>query len=288
MACVPCRRLACRPPAADDAVQADAIVVALKSRTIPAADAVAQSLAALAWLRAQGCRQFVFKYCSTFDSTDAGNIGPVAEALLEALGSGLHHRLPGLPRERPHHLPRPPVRGRYAAERIRHGAPPAHADDRRQPGSRAATPEPGQGRPAALRQRGTRCRRGPCAHRRPACRRRAAGDCRCDFRRRPVHARPGLRGPATDYRRLGHRARPARELPPRRPAAATRGCRRGAVRRWSRRGAGWQRIARHQCAGGPLDRPEASRAAHRPAAAGPWRAGGGRSAGLPPITPNPC
>jgi len=66
----------------------EAGVVALKSRTIPAADAVAQSLAALAWLRAQGCRQFVFKYCSTFDSTDAGNIGPVAEALAEALGAG--------------------------------------------------------------------------------------------------------------------------------------------------------------------------------------------------------
>ncbi|WP_199541245.1 3-oxo-tetronate kinase [Paraburkholderia kururiensis] len=64
---------------------ADAIVVALKSRTIAAADAVAQSLAALEWLRAQGCRQFFFKYCSTFDSTDAGNIGPVADALLDAL-----------------------------------------------------------------------------------------------------------------------------------------------------------------------------------------------------------
>ncbi len=66
-------------------LQADAIVVALKSRTIPAADAIAQSLAAHAWLREQGCRQFFFKYCSTFDSTDAGNIGPVAEALLDAL-----------------------------------------------------------------------------------------------------------------------------------------------------------------------------------------------------------
>lgn len=73
-------------PAAGAAVPADAIVVALKSRTIPAADAVAQSLAALDWLRAQGCRQFFFKYCSTFDSTDAGNIGPVADALLDALG----------------------------------------------------------------------------------------------------------------------------------------------------------------------------------------------------------
>ena len=79
------------------AVEADAIVVALKSRTIPASNAVAQSLAALRWLREQGCRQFVFKYCSTFDSTDAGNIGPVAEALLDALGSDFTIACPAFP-----------------------------------------------------------------------------------------------------------------------------------------------------------------------------------------------
>jgi uncharacterized protein YgbK (DUF1537 family) len=54
---------------------ADAVVVALKSRTSAPAEAVAQSLAALAWLRAGGAAQILFKYCSTFDSTDAGNIG---------------------------------------------------------------------------------------------------------------------------------------------------------------------------------------------------------------------
>jgi uncharacterized protein YgbK (DUF1537 family) len=64
----------------------EAAVVALKSRSIAAADAVAQSLAALDWLKRQGARQFVFKYCSTFDSTPAGNIGPVGEALAHALG----------------------------------------------------------------------------------------------------------------------------------------------------------------------------------------------------------
>ena len=74
-------------PASNEAIAADALVVALKSRTITPADAVAQSLAALDWLRAQGCRQFFFKYCSTFDSTDAGNIGPVADALLDALSA---------------------------------------------------------------------------------------------------------------------------------------------------------------------------------------------------------
>jgi uncharacterized protein YgbK (DUF1537 family) len=75
----------------------DAVVVALKSRTIPAAEAVAQSLAALAWLRAEGARQIYFKYCSTFDSTDAGNIGPVAEALLDALDAELTIACPAFP-----------------------------------------------------------------------------------------------------------------------------------------------------------------------------------------------
>jgi uncharacterized protein YgbK (DUF1537 family) len=75
----------------------DAIVVALKSRTIPVADAVAQSLDALQWLRAQGAKQFYFKYCSTFDSTDAGNIGPVADALLDALGARFTIACPAFP-----------------------------------------------------------------------------------------------------------------------------------------------------------------------------------------------
>ncbi|EPX76823.1 3-oxo-tetronate kinase [Litoreibacter arenae] len=69
--------------AADADVQAG--VVALKSRSIAPADAVRQSLDALKWLQAQGCEQIFFKYCSTFDSTAQGNIGPVADALADAL-----------------------------------------------------------------------------------------------------------------------------------------------------------------------------------------------------------
>ncbi len=87
-------------PGADDeaiAADADAIVVALKSRTIAAADAVQQSLAALQWLRAQGCSRFFFKYCSTFDSTDYGNIGPVAEALMAALDTDFTLACPAFP-----------------------------------------------------------------------------------------------------------------------------------------------------------------------------------------------
>jgi len=76
---------------------AEAVVIALKSRTIPAADAVAMSLKALAWLKGAGARQILFKYCSTFDSTDAGNIGPVGEALLDALGSDFTLYCPAFP-----------------------------------------------------------------------------------------------------------------------------------------------------------------------------------------------
>ncbi len=65
---------------------ADCIIVALKSRSNPPAQAVAMSLGALEWLRKRGAQQYYFKYCSTFDSTDQGNIGPVADALLDALG----------------------------------------------------------------------------------------------------------------------------------------------------------------------------------------------------------
>ena len=76
---------------------ADAVVVALKLRTAPVADAVAQSLAALEWLREQGARQILFKYCSTFDSTDTGNIGPVADALLDAMGASFTVACPAFP-----------------------------------------------------------------------------------------------------------------------------------------------------------------------------------------------
>jgi uncharacterized protein YgbK (DUF1537 family) len=67
--------------------EADCVIVALKSRSNPVNEAITMSLGALDWLRQQGAKQYYFKYCSTFDSTDKGNIGPVADALLDALGS---------------------------------------------------------------------------------------------------------------------------------------------------------------------------------------------------------
>jgi uncharacterized protein YgbK (DUF1537 family) len=84
-------------PNADMFIDAEALVVALKSRTLPVQEAVDQSLAALAWLREQGCKQFFFKYCSTFDSTADGNIGPVTDALLDALGEELTIMCPAVP-----------------------------------------------------------------------------------------------------------------------------------------------------------------------------------------------
>lgn len=84
-------------PEAGMRLDADAVVIALKSRTIAPAEAVAQSLAALQWLREAGCQRFYFKYCSTFDSTDSGNIGQVTEALMDALGCAFTIACPAFP-----------------------------------------------------------------------------------------------------------------------------------------------------------------------------------------------
>ena len=77
--------------------EADAVIIALKSRTAPVGEAVAQSLAACDALLAAGAKQIFWKYCSTFDSTDQGNIGPVADALLKRLGSGFALACPAFP-----------------------------------------------------------------------------------------------------------------------------------------------------------------------------------------------
>ena len=78
-------------------VETDAVVVSLKSRTIDPQDAVAQARAALTWLKAQGAEQIYFKYCSTFDSTPLGNIGPVIDGLMDALGTDFTIATPAFP-----------------------------------------------------------------------------------------------------------------------------------------------------------------------------------------------
>jgi uncharacterized protein YgbK (DUF1537 family) len=77
--------------------EVDAVVVSLKSRTIPPAEAIAQSLEACKWLRAQGAQQIYFKYCSTFDSTSQGNIGPVIDALMKELKTDFTIATPAFP-----------------------------------------------------------------------------------------------------------------------------------------------------------------------------------------------
>ena len=91
-------------PNAPLAADVDAVVVALKSRTIAPADSVAQSLQALQWLQSAGVQQIYFKYCSTFDSwygadgsSQRGNIGPVTEALMDALGTDFTIATPAFP-----------------------------------------------------------------------------------------------------------------------------------------------------------------------------------------------
>ena len=85
------------PGTAFDVGETDALVIALKSRTNPAVDAIKMSVKALEWLRENGATQIIYKYCSTFDSTNNGNIGPVADALLDALCSEFTIACPAFP-----------------------------------------------------------------------------------------------------------------------------------------------------------------------------------------------
>ena len=75
----------------------EAVVIALKTRTIPVREAVSQSLQALSWLKAVGTERFFFKYCSTFDSTDEGNIGPVIDAFMADLEASFTIACPAFP-----------------------------------------------------------------------------------------------------------------------------------------------------------------------------------------------
>ena len=84
-------------PALPLSVNVDAVVVALKSRTIAPLEAIAQSLAALNWLQQHGVQQIYFKYCSIFDSTAKGNIGLVTDALMSALGTNFTIATPTFP-----------------------------------------------------------------------------------------------------------------------------------------------------------------------------------------------
>jgi uncharacterized protein YgbK (DUF1537 family) len=85
------------PESSNECIDADAIVVSLKTRTAPVTDAIRESRSALSWLRGAGAQRFFFKYCSTFDSTPSGNIGPVADALSADLAAGTVVVCPAFP-----------------------------------------------------------------------------------------------------------------------------------------------------------------------------------------------
>jgi uncharacterized protein YgbK (DUF1537 family) len=110
----------------------DAVVMALKTRSIAADEAVARSLRALGSLRRHGARQVFFKYCSTFDSTEVGNIGPVLDALLAAMGASFSCLVPALPiNARTQYLGHLFVNGRLLSESSMRNHPlnPMHDSD---------------------------------------------------------------------------------------------------------------------------------------------------------------
>jgi len=92
------RTLMCAKPVATGQLpETDAIVMSLKIRSIPSSEAVEEALSALAFLQEAGCDRFYYKYCSTFDSTEKGNIGPISDALRDALGLSSTLICPALP-----------------------------------------------------------------------------------------------------------------------------------------------------------------------------------------------
>ncbi|VDZ65345.1 Uncharacterized protein conserved in bacteria [Serratia odorifera] len=93
-------------PQDDSPLAAQAVVIGLKSRSCPVEQAVEQSLQALAWLQRQGCQQFYFKYCSTFDSTTQGNIGPVYRRAAQRVGRKPDGDFTCTAGERPHGISR--------------------------------------------------------------------------------------------------------------------------------------------------------------------------------------
>ena len=224
------------PESPIDLGDAEAIVVALKSRTVPPGEAVAASLAALDWLREQGVEQVLFKYCSTFDSTAEGNIGPVADALLNALDTDFALVCPAFPANK-----RTIYQGHlFVGDRL---LSESSMKDHPLTPMRTVGPCEVDGRAIRMDRRadpicdrfGRQCR-GVGGDRNPAGRGRVLRGHRCPARQRPADDRRGRRPAPAHHRRIGHRPWPAGEFPPARPArrpeaAAAPG------RRWPRPGA---------------------------------------------------
>ena len=199
-------------PAGPLDTEVDAVVVALKSRTIAPAEAIAQSLAALAWLQAQGAQQIYFKYCSTFDSTAQGNIGPVTEALMDALKTDFSIATPAFPDNG-----RTVFKGHLFVGEVllnesgmqNHPLTPMTDAE---PGARDAGTDAAQSRPDRPQGGGPWRGGHPCAHRRTARAGRRRGHRRCGVERRPAAPGVGAQGHGAGDGRLGRGDRAAGEF----------------------------------------------------------------------------
>ncbi len=216
--------------------EAEAIVVALKSRTAPVAEAVAQSLASCRWLRQAGARQIYFKYCSTFDSTDEGNIGPVADALRAELGADFATVCPAFPETGRTiyngHLFVGDVLLSDSSMRNHPLTPMTDANLVRVLGRQTKA----RGRSRALCDGAAGNSGDPRGVRQAAAPRRRLCRGRCDRGRGSALPRRGLRRSRAGDRRLGRRHRLAGQLPPCRLAGdAARGGRSAECRRRGRR-----------------------------------------------------
>ena len=170
------------PRSGTEIPDAEALVVALKSRTVPAAEAIDKSLAALGWLQQAGARQILFKYCSTFDFDRRRQYRPGRRGADGGARDRFHPVLPGISGGRPHDLQGLSLCWRRVAVGIGDARPPADADARSLSGAGAAAAKPRQSRTGTVGDRHPRCRR----DRRRLCiaapRRFRARHCRCDRR----------------------------------------------------------------------------------------------------------
>ena len=137
----------------------EAVVIALKTRTIAAADAVSQSLAAYRWLAARPTGALMVKYCSTFNSTADGNIGPVVDAVLDASGEKLSIVCPAFPTTKRTVYKGHLFVGDVPLDEFEHAGSPAHPHARFEPRAPDGFADP------------------PCRHSRPV------GNGRCRVRR---------------------------------------------------------------------------------------------------------
>ena len=206
----------------------DAVVVALKTRSIPPKEAIAQSLGGARCAAGGRLQALLLQVLLDLRFDRRRQYRPGRRRAARCARRQAGDLLSGLPGERPHHLLRPSVRGRHAVVGHPHAPSPAEPDDGFQPGARAGAPDQAQGRAGAAEAGAgglgspARGARQACSRRRAPCRRRRGG------RHRSRHHRRGGRRRPSGHRRLGRGARPARRLSPPRTSGPQGQCRHAA------------------------------------------------------------